>query len=84
MADQLSASIHQLQFKHNCQGLTADAFGITGFYQIFGNQWSWTVICRRGRALHYEEDLPTQAAARGWAQADFEARIMAELVGASS
>jgi hypothetical protein len=84
MADQLPTRIRQLEFTHSCQGLTADAFGITGFYQIVGNQWSWTVICRRGLALHYEEYLPTQAAARRWAQADFEARIMAELVGASS
>jgi hypothetical protein len=84
MADQLPTRIRQLEFTHSCQGLTADAFGITGFYQIGGNQWSWTVICRRGIALHYEEDLPTQAAARGWAQADFASRVAAELAGAQS
>lgn len=58
----------------------ADAFGCASFYVIRGATGDWEVIAPRGGSLlHYEDGMETQAAAKRWAQSDYEARIRSAL-----
>lgn len=56
--------------------VSADAFGMQGFYVIVGTPGHWDLRYPSGIAMYYDQGHETQHAAREAAQVDFQRRVL--------